>query len=88
VFYSLGNFVTFRGFNLEGPLGLTTALQVDVDSIGRFLSARMPPLIQRPDSGTGPDPARRATTLLRRVTRLDFPRTGARFREDGTLTPP
>jgi len=88
VFYSLGNFVTFRGFNLEGPLGLTTALALDLDSTGGFVAARMPALRQLPDSGTGPDPAHRATLLLRRITRLDFPRTGARFADDGTLTAP
>ena len=88
VFYSLGNFVTFRGFNLEGPLGLTTALTIDLDPAGGFVGARMPALIQRTDSGTGPDPARRATALLRRITRLDFPRTGARFGDDGTVTGP
>jgi hypothetical protein len=88
VFYSLGNFVTFRGFNLEGPLGLTTALTLDLDPLGGFVGARMPALIQRPDSGTGPDPARRAITLLRRITRLDFPRSGARFADDGSVTSP
>ncbi len=88
VFYSLGNFVTFRGFNLEGPLGLTTALQIDLDAQGGFVSARMPSLIQLPDSGTRPDPGLGALTLLRRVTRLDFPLTGARFAADGRLTAP
>jgi Bacterial capsule synthesis protein PGA_cap len=88
VFYSLGNFVTWRGFNLEGPLGLTTALALDLDAAGGFVGARMPALRQRPDSGTGPDPARRATALLRRITRLDFPRTGAHFADDGTVTAP
>ncbi len=88
VFYSLGNFVTYRGFNLEGPLGLTTALILDLDPAGGFVGARMPALIQRPDSGTGPDPKRAAITLLRRITRLDFPGTGARFADDGTISAP
>jgi hypothetical protein len=88
IFYSLGNFVTWRGFNLEGPLGLTTVLQLDLDLDGSFRGARMPSLVQRPDSGTGPDPTHRATALLRRITRLDFPGTGARFADDGTVTAP
>jgi len=88
VFYSLGNFVTYRGFNLEGPLGLTTALQLDLDARGGFAGARMPALIQRSDGGTAPDSLRRATALLRRITRLDFPGTGARFADDGTITAP
>ena len=27
--YSLGNFLTYRGFNLEGPLGVTGVLQLE-----------------------------------------------------------
>jgi Bacterial capsule synthesis protein PGA_cap len=88
VFYSLGNFVTYKGFNLEGPLGLTTALQLDLDATGGFVGARMPALLQRPDSGTAPDSLHRATALLRRITRLDFPGTGARFADDGTISAP
>ncbi len=88
VFYSLGNFVTYKGFNLEGPLGLTTALRLDLDATGGFVAARMPSLIQRPDSGTAPDSLRRATALLRRITRLDFPGTGAKFGDDGSVTSP
>ena len=29
VFYSLGNFLTYRGFNLKGPLGITAVLQLE-----------------------------------------------------------
>ena len=35
-----------------------------------------------------PDPSNRAVELLRRVTKLDFPGTGARFADDGTISPP
>jgi capsule synthesis protein PGA_cap len=88
VFYSLGNFVTWRGFNLEGPLGLTTALQLDLDPQGGFVGARMPSLRQTPDSGTRPDTTLSALKLLRRVTRLDFAGTGARLSDDGGVTAP
>ena len=27
--YSLGNFLTYRGFNLDGPLGLTGVLRLE-----------------------------------------------------------
>ena len=29
IFYSLGNFLTYRGFNLKGPLGITAVLQLE-----------------------------------------------------------
>lgn len=86
--YSLGNFLTYRGFSMEGVLGLTTVLTLDLDANGQFQAGRMASLRQLPDSGLGPDPAHRSLDLLRRLSRLDFPGTGARFAEDGTLRGP
>jgi hypothetical protein len=88
IFYSLGNFLTYRGFNLNGPLGLTTVLQLELGSDGRFLSATMPPLIQMPQVGPAPDSTGRALRLLRRISKLDFPTTGARFGADGAISAP
>lgn len=88
IVYSLGNFLTYRGFSLEGPLGLTSLLELDLDGDGRFRGARLPPLRQLPGTGPVPDPTGAAVRLLRRVTRLDFPRTGARIADDGTILPP
>ncbi|HWA58174.1 MAG TPA: CapA family protein [Gemmatimonadales bacterium] len=87
IFYSLGNFVTWRGFNLEGPLGLTTVLQLDLDAPGGFTAARMPPLLQGPQRSAAPDSSGAAIELLRRITHLDFPLTGAHFSNDGGVTP-
>jgi hypothetical protein len=88
IFYSLGNFLTYRGFNLDGPLGLTTILTLELNGDGSFASARMTPLVQRPRAGPAVDPRRRALSLLRRVTRLDFPESGARIGDDGAITRP
>jgi hypothetical protein len=88
IFYSLGNFLTYRGFNLTGPLGLTTALQLELAGDGSFVSARVPSLIQRPGHGPAPDPDRGAQELIKRVTRLDFPATGAVMGDDGSIAPP
>lgn len=88
IVYSLGNFMTYRGFNLEGPLGQTTVLQLELDGDGTFRSARMPALIQIPQAGPTPDQSGEAVKLLQRVTALDFPGTGARIEDDGTITPP
>ncbi|MDZ4865286.1 MAG: CapA family protein [Gemmatimonadota bacterium] len=86
--YSLGNFLTYRGFSLEGPLGLTSILELDLNADGSFHGGRLPPLIQLPGAGPVSDPSGAAVSLLRRVTRLDFPKTGARFGDDGTILPP
>jgi hypothetical protein len=88
IFYSLGNFVTYRGFNLEGPLGLTTVLQLDLDAQGGWQGARMPSLVQRPLAGVTADSSGAAVRLLQRVTRLDFPVSGARIARDGSVEAP
>jgi hypothetical protein len=88
IFYSLGNFLTYRGFNLEGPLGLTTVLQLDLDAQGANHGARIPSLVQRPQAGVALDSTGAAVQLLQRVTKLDFPLTGAHIAEDGSITPP
>lgn len=87
IFYSLGNFLTYRGFNLEGVLGQTTVLELELAGDGRFGSARMPALVQGREEGLSPDPTNAAIRLLQRVTRLDFRTTGARIDDDGTVRP-
>jgi hypothetical protein len=48
----------------------------------------MPALRQIPQVGPAPDSTNAAVRLLKRVTRLDFPRTGAMIESDGTILPP
>ncbi len=88
IFYSLGNFATYRGFKLAGPLGVTAVLQVELGGDGSYRWGRMVPLIQRPRTGPQPDPNRAAIALLRRITRLDFAAGGAQITRDGTIRPP
>jgi len=88
IFYSLGNFATYRGFNLAGPLGVTAVLQLNLSGEGKFEGARMVPLLQIPGTGPAPDSTAQATTLINQVTALDFPGTGARLKPDGTVVPP
>ena len=88
VFYSLGNFLTYKGFNLDGLLGQTTVLELELAGDGGFRSARMPSLLQVPQVGPAPDSTNAAVRLLKRVTRLDFRGTGARIDDDGAVFPP
>lgn len=86
--YSLGNFLTYRGFSMDGVLAVTALLELELDADGRYRSARLPPLLQLPGAGPVPDPSAAATHLMQRVTRLDFPETGARILEDGSVLSP
>ena len=88
VAYSMGNFVTWHGFNMTGVNGLTGVLQLEVNGDGSFASGRFVPLRQVKWVGVVPDRSRAALIQVRRLTRLDFPRTGAVFTSDGSFTPP
>ena len=88
VAYSLGNFLTYRGFNLSGPLGITGVLQLELTGEGRFRRARLTPMVQFPRQGPKPDPERTALELVRRLSREDFGSTGAIISEKGEIRPP
>jgi hypothetical protein len=86
--YSLGNFVTYRGFNLEGPLGVTGVLQLELGPDGGFRGGRLVPMIQRPREGPSPDPSGAAVDLIARLSTEDFGSAAARIAGDGGIAAP
>jgi hypothetical protein len=86
--YSLGNFATYRGFNLEGVRGLTGVLHLKLAGRGEFQGARFVPMTQPPRQGPRPDPDASAVALIRRLSLEDFGATAARIAADGTILPP
>ena len=86
--YSMGNFVTWHGFNITGVNALTGVLQLELNGDGSFTHGRFVPLKQVKWVGVVPDRTRAALAQVRRLTRLDFPRTGAVFAADGSFAAP
>ena len=86
--YSLGNFLTYRGFNLEGPLGVTAVLQLELGPDGAFRRGRLVPMAQRPREGPSPDPDEAALDLVGRLSAEDFGADAARVAADGTIAAP
>ena len=86
--YSLGNFLTYRGFNLAGPLGLTGVLQLEAGPDLAWRRARFVPMVQLPRHGPAPDPAGAALDLIRTLSREDFGDAAARFADDGEILSP
>jgi capsule synthesis protein PGA_cap len=85
--YSLGNFLTYGGFNLSGPTGLGALLMVDLDSEGRFVGGKLVPTIQFSPGGPRLDPDGGAITRIRDLSETDFPGTAPTILADGTLVP-
>ena len=86
--YSLGNFLTYRGFNLAGPLGITGVLQLEFQGDSTLRRARLVPMVQPPRQGPVPDPDRTALDLVRRLSEEDFGSTGAVITPGGEIKPP
>jgi hypothetical protein len=83
--YSLGNFLTYRGFNLAGPLGITGVLQLEFGGNRTLRRARLVPMKQIPRVGVVPDPDRAAIELVRRLSIEDFGPTAAMITDEGEI---
>lgn len=86
--YSLGNFATYRGFNLAGPLGITGVLQLEFSGGRTLRAARLAPMKQVPQQGPAPDPDSTAIHLVRQLSAEDFGGTAAVITESGEIVPP
>jgi poly-gamma-glutamate capsule biosynthesis protein CapA/YwtB (metallophosphatase superfamily) len=83
--YSLGNFATYRRFNLSGPNGIAPIVKVNTDRKGRFISGEVVPIYQPGEGGPRPDPSARAVSVLKRLTESDFPDQDLVVDSDGIL---
>jgi hypothetical protein len=83
--YSLGNFLTYRGFNLAGPLGVTGVLQLEFTGDRALRRARLVPMVQVPRRGPIPDPDGTALQLVRRLSAEDFGASAALISDNGEI---
>lgn len=83
--YSLGNFATYRRFNLSGPNGIAPIIKVKVDREGRFLQGEAVPIHQPGEGGPRIDPAARALERLKTLSEMDFPDQDLVVDGDGVL---
>lgn len=81
--YSLGNFCTYGGFNLNGVNGLAPIVKVYTDRSGTFFKAKITPIIQFPLTPIRIDSEGRVIKRLRELIREDFPETHIIIDEDG-----
>ena len=79
VAYSLGNLVTYGPFSLGAPKNRGGFLCAELDAAGRVTAAQLRSTRQRAPGIVGPDRSARAAVLADSLSRLDFPRTGARL---------
>lgn len=85
IIYSLGNFCTYRRFNLRGPNGIAPLIKLKVAGDGRFLEGQVFPVYQPGEGGVRPDPQKRAIFKLRELTREDFPEIPLLIDDEGMI---
>ena len=83
--YSLGNFATYRRFNLKGPNGFAPIVKVTIDSEGRFMRGEVVSVYQPGEGGPRIDPAGRAAAKLKELSESDFPGQELVVESDGIL---
>lgn len=83
--YSLGNFWTWKRFNLRGPNGLAPVLEIELDRDGRTVTARVVSARQQGLGSPRLDPGGRAARLIDELSRADFPEADVGLDAEGAL---
>jgi len=73
VAYSLGNFCTYKGMNLDEECGYAPLLWVEMTKKGKFLRGKIHSFIQVRPGGPKPDEQARAFRLMKTLSLEDFP---------------
>ncbi len=87
IIYSLGNFCTYRRFNLRGPNGIAPIVKLSLAKNGRFLGGEIIPVYQPGQGGVKPDPQKRVIYKLQDLTLSDFPEAPLVIDDNGRIIP-
>ncbi len=85
--YSLGNFCTYSGFNIQGENGLAPILKVLLNSDGTIREGEIISAKQHRGLGTMIDKHKSAFKLIMQLTQHDFPETNIQFNNEGIFHP-
>ena len=85
--YSLGNFCTYKGMNLEGERGYAPLLWVELETTGAFNRGQIYSFIQYRPGGPRKDVKRRALGLMKTLSLKDFPVNSPLITSSGEVLP-
>jgi hypothetical protein len=84
--YSLGNFFTYRRFNLSGPNGFSPIIKIKTNTFGKFVEADIIPVYQDNSGRVLPDDKNRAVKKIQELVRADFPDSEIVVDDNGKVT--
>jgi hypothetical protein len=85
--YSLGNFCTYSGINVNGVNGLAPIIKVYASPQGEFLKAKITSTNQTFRSPVKLDLQQQVLTRIQQLTREDFPESTLKISDDGWVLP-
>jgi poly-gamma-glutamate capsule biosynthesis protein CapA/YwtB (metallophosphatase superfamily) len=83
--YSLGNFCTYKGMNLDEEKGYAPLLWTELGPAGAFRRGRIYSFIQYRPGGPKKDPQQRALGLMRTLSLQDFPASSPLITASGEI---
>ncbi|WP_432843561.1 CapA family protein [Dactylosporangium sp. CA-092794] len=86
--YSLGNFAGYKALGYNGTVGIGGVLKVQLLGDGTWKSGSLTATYMVSPGLPKPDPKKQAIPFVSNLTKQDFPSTGAKIADDGTITPP
>ncbi len=84
--YSLGNFLTFGRFNLNGLNALAPLLYLKIDYQGRFLNGKIHSFYQTYDRGPRIDEENKAALQIKELSKIDFPKNPIMIDDFGVIS--
>ncbi len=83
--YSLGNFCTYRRFNLRGVNGIAPIIKVYLDDNGKFLKGKITATYQDKMTGTKLDPQNRVIKRMQELMQQDIPEAIIEIKDNGDI---
>jgi len=83
--YSLGNFCTYRRFNIQGVNGIAPIVKIWINKDGTFIKAKITPIYQDKMTGTKLDTQGRIIKRMQQLLADDFPETKLKITDDGEI---
>lgn len=85
--YSLGNFCTYKGMNLDDACGYAPLLMAEMNKKGKFLKGQIHSFIQVRPGGPKADKENQAFKLMKTLSLADFPATCPLFVGSDAILP-
>ncbi|MFO8235290.1 MAG: CapA family protein [Bacteroidales bacterium] len=85
IFYSLGNFITYGRFNLDGANGMAPVVKVSLSDEGEFLHGEVISVKQDYGGNVRIDHSHRALKRIITLTEQDFPNSELLIQENGVI---